>query len=252
MSESTASAAWWTTMFSGLALDLQRRLNPAQHTLAEADFIEKLLQLPPAAALADVPCGDGRLAIELASRGYQLTAVDLAPELVADAQRVAHERGLPVNASVGDMLQLAWHEQFDAMYCVGNSFAYFDDTGNQRFLGNVQRALKAGGRFVLQTNLIAESILSTPNSRNWYEFGDVMLCHASNYDWREGRLNSEYRFLRNGASEDKHASYRVYFFRELMQMLHDAGFCSIADYGSLQGEPFSFGARNLYLVATKA
>jgi SAM-dependent methyltransferase len=239
-------------MFSGLALDLQRRLNPAQQTLAEADFIEKLLQLPPGAALADVPCGDGRLAIELASRGYDLTAVDLAPQLVADAQRVAAQRQLPVNASVGDMLQLRWHEQFDAVYCFGNSFAYFDDEGNRRFLCNVQRALKTGGRFVLQTNLIAESILSTPNSRNWYEFGDVMLCHASNYDWREGRLNSEYRFLRNGASEEKYASYRVYFFRELMQMLHDAGFDSIADYGSLQGEPFSFGARNLYLVATKA
>jgi SAM-dependent methyltransferase len=239
-------------MFSGLALDLQRRLNPPQQTKAEADFIEKVLALPTGAQLADVPCGDGRLALELASHGYHLTALDIAPGLVADAQRAAREQQLPVQVMVGDMLQIEWQEQFDGLYCFGNSFAYFDDADNRRFLQNVQRALKPGGRFVLQTNLIAESILANPNSRSWYEFDDLLLLHSTSYDWRGGRTNSYYRFMRGAEVEIKEASYRIYFFRELKQMLLEAGFAHIEDYGTLQGEPFSFGERNLYVVAHKA
>ena len=45
---------------------------------AEADFIEKHLQVSHGAKLLDVPCGNGRLAIELARRGYQLTGIDIA------------------------------------------------------------------------------------------------------------------------------------------------------------------------------
>ncbi len=43
---------------------------PPEATRAEADFFEESLETRPGARLLDVPCGDGRLALELAGRGH--------------------------------------------------------------------------------------------------------------------------------------------------------------------------------------
>jgi cyclopropane fatty-acyl-phospholipid synthase-like methyltransferase len=63
-------AAWWESYFSGLWLDIPRQAKPEEQTRAEADFIEKALHLTAEAAVLDVPCGEGRLSLELGSRGH--------------------------------------------------------------------------------------------------------------------------------------------------------------------------------------
>jgi SAM-dependent methyltransferase len=98
--------AWWEAFFSGLWLDVQRRANSAEQTQRDTARILELLAVDPGAHLLDVPCGDGRVALELAARGYQLTGVDLAAPLLADARRHARERGLAVAWEQRDMRAL--------------------------------------------------------------------------------------------------------------------------------------------------
>ena len=69
------------------------------------------------------------------------------------------------------MKELTWESELDGAFCMGNSFAYFHDAGNRQFLEKVYRALKPEKAFLLQTNLVMESILTKPLSRTWYEFG---------------------------------------------------------------------------------
>src|SRR5437016_5021851 len=87
---------WWRQFFSGVVVDLWLRVPTEEQTRGEADFIEKVLQLPPEGRVLDVPCGGGRHSIELAARGYRLTGVDISADFLQAARALAAERQLSV------------------------------------------------------------------------------------------------------------------------------------------------------------
>ena len=79
------STEWWTTFFSGNWLDVQRNMR-AERTSEEIDFLVRVLNLKPGCRVLDVPCGNGRLAIPLAEKGYKVTGVDITTILLQEAQ----------------------------------------------------------------------------------------------------------------------------------------------------------------------
>ena len=64
------------------------------------------LALGPGSRVLDVPCGNGRHALELASRGAVLSGIDISPEFVEEAQAQARRDGLPATFQRGDMRDL--------------------------------------------------------------------------------------------------------------------------------------------------
>ncbi|MFQ6028933.1 MAG: SAM-dependent methyltransferase [Dehalococcoidia bacterium] len=118
---------WWREFFTGLVLDFVQESRVRETTQAEADFIEETWQLPPGARILDVPCGGGRLALELAARGYRVTGVDIAQPLLDRAEAQAVARGLTVDWECRDMRDLSWEGEFDAALCWWSSFGYFDE-----------------------------------------------------------------------------------------------------------------------------
>src|SRR6185295_17892659 len=149
---------WWQNFFHGIALDFWRAAISEEFTRAEADFIEKQLQLPTGAKVLDVPCGNGRLSIQLGARGFTLTGVDIASEFIAEARAKADESKVAVDWREGDMRELPTGE-FDGAFCFGNSFGYLEDDENAEFLDAVSRSLKPGARFILDAPAAAECIL---------------------------------------------------------------------------------------------
>src|SRR5207253_11147732 len=101
---------WFETFFEGPAVEFWTRAIPPVLTLAEADFLEKTLAPDGLARLLDVPCGNGRHAIELARRGYKMTGVDLSREFLEAARLQATEAGAAIDFQHGDMRALALHE----------------------------------------------------------------------------------------------------------------------------------------------
>jgi SAM-dependent methyltransferase len=64
--------------------------------------VEELHGLPPGRAL-DLGSGEGRNAVWLAERGWQLTAVDFSPVALAKARRLAQARGGTVDWVLADL-----------------------------------------------------------------------------------------------------------------------------------------------------
>jgi SAM-dependent methyltransferase len=248
----STSAPWWETLFSGMVLESWEGYSAAQPTQAEADFLVQTLAPTRGARILDVPCGDGRLALTLAERGFDVTGVDLTAALLERATQAAQQRGLRIAFERRDMRDLPREAAFDHAFCFGNSFAYFDDEGNAAFLRAVRRSLKPGGTFVLQTNLVAESVLPQPLGRRWYPFGNLYMLHETKYDPGSGSLTSTYVYIRDGQVERKQAVYRVYTYRELLRMVGEAGFETTATYGSLGREPFQLGSQGLFVVACRS
>ncbi|MBI3949747.1 MAG: class I SAM-dependent methyltransferase [Acidobacteria bacterium] len=241
---------WWQSFFSGLWLDAQRQAKTEEQTRAEADAIEKLLQLAPGAKVLDVPCGQGRLSIELASRGYHVTGVDITRPLLDDAQRKAIERQLEMAWEERDMRDLPWHEEFDGAFCVWGSFGYFDGDGNAAFIKAVSRALKPGARFLVDLP-VAETVFPNFRDRAWGPFGDTLILQAARYDHVHGRVDVDWTLVQEGKMAKSFSSIRIYTYGELCRLLEEAGFTNCEGYASMSQEPFKLGSPWLYLVATK-
>ena len=244
------ASEWWENFFSGVALDCWRQAVSDEQTRLEADFIEQSLGLRPPAKILDAPCGNGRLSLELAARGYQMTGIDIAREFLDEARSKSGERRLAIAWEYRDMRDLPWQAVFDGAFCFGNSFGYFDDSGNANFLKAVVRSLKSGARFVLEA-AAAEIVLPIFEPNTMSPVGDILFIEENRYDHAEGRLYTDYTFVRNGKAEKRPGSQRIYTYRELSHLLEEAGFADIEAFGSLTKEPYKLGAKRLILAATK-
>ena len=242
---------WWKDFFSGLAVDMWRIALPMEQTKAEADFIFNSLMIKPQAKVLDVPCGYGRLTLELASRGLLMTGVDISVAFLEEARTSAEKAGLEILWEEREMQDLPWKQEFDGAFCFGNSFGYLDDKGNADFLTAVFRCLKPGGRFILDAASVAEAILPRLQERTWTKFEDILFLEDQRYDHVLSRLDTEYTFIREGKTEKKFGSHRIYTYRELCQLLENAGFTNYEAFGSLNRVAFKLGSPGLLFVATK-
>jgi SAM-dependent methyltransferase len=234
---------WYETFFHGVAVELWLNALPAEHTRGEADHLEKLLGGGSGSELLDVPCGAGRLSLELASRGYRVSGVDLSAEFLSHA-RAADPEGRVIWEQ-RDMRDLPWRDRFDGAFCCGNSFGYLDDEGNAQFLRAVAAVLKRGGRFVLETPMVIESLLPGLKDRPWFKAGDFHLLVRNEYDAVRGRLDIEYTFISNGRVEVRRGTHRAYTYRQLIELMEAAGFMVSPDAAWTRTTP------SLTLVGTR-
>jgi ubiquinone/menaquinone biosynthesis C-methylase UbiE len=90
----------------------------------DAQVVEALrLLLPPTGRVLDVGCGYGRIALRLVALGYEVTGIDVAPNLLRAARREAARRGLPIRLDHGSMTVLPYPPaSFDAVVCIWTAF----------------------------------------------------------------------------------------------------------------------------------
>jgi SAM-dependent methyltransferase len=245
------SSAWAESFFTGTFVEFWLRATTEEQTRAEADFLEKALRRTAGARVLDVPCGGGRHSLELASRGFQMTGVDISAEFLAVAQKRATERHLAIVWEKRPMLDLPWRGEFDAAFCAGNSLGGLDDDDTGAFFGAVARALKAGARFVIDNGAIAECLLPSLKERFWIPVGDILFLIHNRYDHERSRLEMDFTMVRGGKEEKKSAFQQVYTYREFCGKLDAAGFEGFEGHAWYGQEPFRLGSHGLVLVTTR-
>ena len=124
-------------------------------------FLERViprLDLPAASApsVLEYGCGTGPAACFLAARGFRVDAIDLIPEAITLARRMAKERGVHVAFSVADICALASEavtRRYDLVldsYCL-QSIVTDQDRG--AVFSAVRARLKPSGYYVISTAL---------------------------------------------------------------------------------------------------
>jgi len=152
--------------FEGLADHLGSaylRYSFTKGTVAECDYLERVLRLTPGMRILDVGCGPGRHSHELARRGFEVHGIDISQTFVDLATDAA-----PVGATFQrlDARLLAdehdLHESFDAVICLCQgafglmtaSDSSVDSNrsgldGNAIVFSGITKCLRPGGRLAL-------------------------------------------------------------------------------------------------------
>ncbi len=247
----TSDKQWWERFFSGPWLEVQKGWDRPAKVEPDADFLEKVLELAPGARVLDVPCGEGRLARELARRGYRMMGLDLTPSLIRHGRAAAAREDLRIDFRQGDMRRLPWRGTLDGVFCWWGSFGYFDEAGNLDFLRAAARVLKPGGRFALDCHS-SETLFPDFAERQWVEVGRTLVLTDNLYDPETGRIETEWTFPGPGGRHRRRSSVRLYSLLELNRLMAEAGFGKLRAYGNLDGDPFALGSSRLLLAAEKA
>jgi SAM-dependent methyltransferase len=177
-----------------------------------------------------------------------MTGVDISAEALATARA----EGGAIEWHEAEMRHLPWRQQFDAVFCFGNSFGFLDDRGNAEFLVAAAATLRPGGRFALDYGQTAECVLPRLEPRLEGEVGGFQIIEETVFDPATARVENRFTFARDGQSETKLASQRVYTLAETMRLFEDAGLAVKRTYGSPREEPFSDASMRLLVVAEKA
>lgn len=240
---------WFVGFHTGLVARFWRA---AGATMADRDaaIVRSLLDLPAGASVIDVPCADGRIALRLAAAGYAVTGIEIAAAEVEHARTAA--TGLDATFLVGDLRALPAVGPADALVSWGNSFGYLPHADTVRSLAGMHRLLRPGGRLLLESMTVAESLLpGTLAPRSETAFGGIVMRRTNRYNAAESRLETEYELEDEaGAVERTCAAHYVYTAAEVARLLEAAGFSQVRLLGEDGTAAYALGSPRLIAVAT--
>jgi cyclopropane fatty-acyl-phospholipid synthase-like methyltransferase len=243
--------AWWEGFFEDPTWQrVQLGWDALEDAADQAERAIRALALEPGERVLDVPCGDGRVAIELAARALRVTGIDRTEPFLEAARGRAATRGVELDLRAGDMREPFGVDGFDAALCFWGSFGYFDDDGNRRQAAAAAEALRPGGRYLIDT-VTLETLAARFRPRTWFETEGVTVTVETAMNLGEGRVETDWTFLRPGDEPvSRRSSVRCYTLHELTDLLRGVGFVAFTALDA-ELEPFELGSDRLWLVATK-
>jgi SAM-dependent methyltransferase len=244
---------WPVAFFDDDYLRIYRAMISPEMTAAEVDFLAASLEPPAGGEVLDLACGYGRHAIGLARRGYRLTGVDFHGGYLAAAARDAAAAGVTVRWTRADMRALPFTAAFDAAYSYFTSFGYFSDAENEQVLVGMARALRPGGRFLLDV-MNRDRILTHPQERVWNPLGDgSLLMEETSLDLRRSLvLNRQIHVTpQTGAQITKESTLRAYTCAELEALCARHGLRVREAWGDTDRSAYTTDSRRLLLLATR-
>ena len=204
---------------------------------------------------ADLACGTGSVAILLAKKGLQVTAVDMSEEMLTQAWSKAEELENPPRFSCQRLEALSLPRGVDLAVCALDSLDYITDPADcQKAIFRIYRALNPGGVFIFDVNTPEK--LRAMDGQVFLDEDDDVYCV-----WR-GEFDEETNicsygmdlFQRRGdlweRSFEEHREY-AYSVEQLTRYLHAAGFTHIEVFADRTFCPPREGEQRVYFKARK-
>jgi SAM-dependent methyltransferase len=221
-----------------------------ERTQHEVDLICRLLDLQPGMTILDLACGHGRIANQLAARGYNVTGLDSTAFFLEKARLGAASDGVNVEYIQGDMRSLPFCDRFNCILNCFTAFGYFDDDENRCCLAQAYDALKVGGKLLIDIRNLSYILQNfTPELVTERE-GNYMLTR-DRYDALTNRTYSERIIIRDGQVRRGEYFVRNFTFPEIRDWLLQTGFTEVEGYG-YDGEPLAVDSRRMIVIANKS
>jgi len=135
----------WDKRFGRKEFALGKEPNP---------FLKKHIHLLPKGKTLDMAAGEGRNAVFLAQKGFEVDAVDISEKGLKKARKLAREKGVKINTFLVDLDQ---HPIGKERYDLIVNFYFL----RRRLIPRIKKGLKKGGKVIFETYLLEHRKLGT-------------------------------------------------------------------------------------------
>ncbi len=222
---------WFETFFDGLYGRVLANQFAEEKSREQAAMIRAILRLRKGQRVLDVPCGQGRITLPLARAGLRMTGVDFTKSYIRKASALGKRKRLTARFIARDMRRIDFDGEFDAAVNWFTSIGYFSDKDELEFCRRIFRALKPGGRFLVETMnktwVNAHFVAKRPEC----SVGGVRVSERCVRRRLGGRLKMLWTFRRGNRTERRVLVLKLYDGPALRKLLRKAGFRGVRFYG---------------------
>lgn len=226
-----------------------------------ADFIEKLIDKHSSAGkpqlVLDLGCGTGRMTVELAKRGYDMTGIDYSPEMLDIARRSAESNGFgeKILWLCQDMTEFELYGTVDAAVCCLDGINHLTSrTQLDKCFSLVHNYLVPDGIFIFDINgkFKFENIYS---DQTYAMEDDNSVCVWQNYYNEKTKLCDFYITLFKECGDGRYERFdefqreRMYTLRSIKNALSKNSLEFLAAYSDFEFKEGSDADERIYIVA---
>jgi 2-polyprenyl-3-methyl-5-hydroxy-6-metoxy-1,4-benzoquinol methylase len=196
--------------------------------------------------LLDLCCGNGRVSIYMAERGFKTVGVDISRAFLEDARRRAQEHGVSNLATFleGDVRKLKetvsqrYSVPFDVLVNAWTSIGFYEEEDDLSIFRQARELSREEAILFVVETMHSEylSIKSTPTS--YTELDHILMLENRKYDPITSQATTSWIFYNKRGQDlefiDKvDITHHVYSLSELSSLLRKAGWETVASYGNL-------------------
>ena len=224
-----------------------------------ADFIEKIIEnnsgFEEQNLILDLGCGTGKMTLELARRGYDMTGVDNSSEMLDIASAEAADEGLNILWLLQDM------REFELYGTVGVTVSCLDCMNHltsskdfKKCLSLVHNYLVPDGLFIFDLNGRGKFREVYADNSYVFETESSMCIWQNSYNDKSGICNfyiTLFSESENGSyeREDEVQKEKMYTVRSIKNMLSETGFEFVGAYADFDFSPATDDSHRIYIVA---
>ncbi len=228
----------------------------SQHWAEAPDIAEKICKiagLGKGSRIMDAGCGPGRISVELALLGMDVTGVDNIKPYLDAARESAEDEGVKLNLLQQDLRSFVAQEPFDAVVNLYTSFGYCATIEeDMKILKNFALSVKDGGWFIMESKS-REIAVRDFTEGEWFERAGKTVLTEFSVDGAWEGLRSRWILIDNTTGEriDHEFVQRLYSAVELKRLLIASGFATAEIYGDFDFSPYNEKASTMVIVCRK-
>ena len=226
-----------------------------------AQYVKEIAQLAPGSKVLDAGCGLGRISVELAALGLDVTGVDIIQSELDAARDSAEAEGVELSLINHDLRTFSALNQFDCAVNLFTSFGYCDTLEeDMQILKNIADSINPDGTFIMECTSRETAIMYWTAGEVFERAGYKVVTHFEVVGAWEG-LKSQWTLYQEDADLKKSPApepvvdhtfiQRLYPATFLRDKLIEFGFSKAEVYGDFDLSPYNEKARTMVLIGRK-
>lgn len=217
-----------------------------------AERCMEIASLKQGDSVLDACCGPGRISVELALLGLNVTGVDITQPYLDSAAETAADENVELTLINHDMRDFKSGTKFDAAVNCYNSFGYCSSVADDmKIIRSIADNLKEGGTFILEC-ISREIAVHYFTEGEWFErAGMTVLTQFSVQGAWEGLVSRWILIAPDGKRMEHEFVQRLYSAAQLRDLILENGFSSAEVYGGFDLGKYDYSAKTMVIVAKK-